>query len=37
VFDFLLSGESEFTAMPELMPVLAASPAGVLCHTLRYD
>jgi threonine dehydrogenase-like Zn-dependent dehydrogenase len=37
VFDFLLSGESEFTAMPELMPVLAASSAGVLCHTLRYD
>jgi hypothetical protein len=37
VFEVLLSGESEFTAMPELMPQLAASPAGVLCHTLRYD
>ena len=37
VFEVLLSGESEFAALPELMPVFAASPAGVLCHTLRYD
>jgi hypothetical protein len=37
VFDLLLSGESEFAALPELMQRLAASPAGVLCHTLRYD
>jgi NADPH:quinone reductase-like Zn-dependent oxidoreductase len=37
VFDLLLSGESRFSAMPELMPRLAASPAGVLCHTLSYD
>ena len=37
VFDVLLSGESEFVGLPELMPRLAASPAGVLCHTLRYD
>jgi NADPH:quinone reductase-like Zn-dependent oxidoreductase len=37
VFDLLLSGESAFAALPELMPHLAASPAGVLCHTLRYD
>jgi NADPH:quinone reductase-like Zn-dependent oxidoreductase len=37
VFDALLSGESEFGLLPELMPRLAASPAGVLCHTLRYD
>jgi threonine dehydrogenase-like Zn-dependent dehydrogenase len=36
-FDVLLSGESEFSALPELMPRLAASPAGLLCHTLRYD
>ena len=36
-FDLLLSGESEFAAMPDLMPRLAASAAGVLCHTLRYD
>ena len=37
VFDVLLSGESEFADLPELMPRLAASPAGILCHTLRYD
>jgi hypothetical protein len=37
VFDLLLSGETEFTALPDLMPRLVASSAGVLCHTLRYD
>jgi threonine dehydrogenase-like Zn-dependent dehydrogenase len=37
VFDVLLSGESDFAALPEVMPLLAASPAGVLCHTLHYD
>jgi len=37
VFDLLLSGESAFATLPELMARLAASPAGVLCHTLRYD
>jgi NADPH:quinone reductase-like Zn-dependent oxidoreductase len=37
VFDLLLSGESEFATLPELMPHLAASPSGILCHTLRYD
>jgi hypothetical protein len=37
VFDTLLSGETEFSALPELMPRLAASAAGVLCHTIRYD
>jgi threonine dehydrogenase-like Zn-dependent dehydrogenase len=37
VFDLLLSGETEFAALPELMPRLAASPAGVLCHTVRYN
>ena len=37
VFDILLSGETEFTALPTLMPRLAASLAGILCHTLRYD
>ena len=36
-FDMLLSGETDFDRLPELMPLLAASPAGVLCHTLRYD
>lgn len=37
LFDVLLSGESRFATLPELMPRLATSPAGVLCHTLRYD
>jgi NADPH:quinone reductase-like Zn-dependent oxidoreductase len=37
LFDVLLSGEIEFTALPALMPQLAASSAGILCHTLRYD
>ncbi len=37
VFDVLLSGETEFTALPELMPRFATSSAGILCHTLRYD
>jgi threonine dehydrogenase-like Zn-dependent dehydrogenase len=37
VFDLLLSGDSRFSDMPELMPRLVASPTGVLCHTLRYD
>jgi NADPH:quinone reductase-like Zn-dependent oxidoreductase len=37
VFDILLSGETEFTALPALMPQLAASSASILCHTLRYD
>jgi hypothetical protein len=36
-FDILLSGESEFSALPEVMPHLAATSAGVLCHTVRYD
>jgi threonine dehydrogenase-like Zn-dependent dehydrogenase len=37
VFEVLLSGDSDFAELPELMPRLAAAPAGVLCHTLRYD
>ena len=37
VFDLLLSGETDFSALPELMALLAASPAGALCHTVRYD
>jgi threonine dehydrogenase-like Zn-dependent dehydrogenase len=37
VFDMLLSDESDFDALPELMPRLAAASGGVLCHTVRYD
>ena len=36
-FDLLLSGEIDFSALPELMARLAASSAGGLCHTVRYD
>ncbi len=36
-FDILLSGETEFTGLPALMPRLTTSSAGILCHTLRYD
>jgi len=37
VFDQLLSGQTDFNELPGLMPFLAASPAGVLCHTVRYE
>jgi len=37
IFEVLLSGESAFSTLPDVMPRLVASPAGVLCHTLRYD
>jgi threonine dehydrogenase-like Zn-dependent dehydrogenase len=37
VFDQLLSDETDFDGLPELMPLLATSSAGVLCHTVRYD
>ena len=37
VFDQLLSEETDFDDLPELMPLLATSSAGVLCHTVRYD
>jgi NADPH:quinone reductase-like Zn-dependent oxidoreductase len=37
IYDVLLSGESAFFTLPDVMPRLAASSVGVLCHTLRYD
>jgi NADPH:quinone reductase-like Zn-dependent oxidoreductase len=37
VFDLLLSGDSDFAAMPAVMPALAASPGTVLCHTISYS
>ena len=37
LFDVLLSGETEFAELPALMPGLATSSTGILCHTLRYD
>ena len=34
--DSLITGESPFTALPEIMQSLSASPAGNLCHRIRY-
>lgn len=34
--DVLISGESDFADLPDLMPALAANGAGVLCHRIRY-
>jgi len=33
----LISGESEFEALPEIMPELVRGAGRVLCHRLRYD
>jgi len=35
--DHLVSGESHFEELPELMPRLAAGSGDVLCHRIRYD
>jgi hypothetical protein len=32
----LVSGEDAFTALPEVMPRLAATPGDTLCHRIRY-
>jgi NADPH:quinone reductase-like Zn-dependent oxidoreductase len=37
LFDLLLSGETDFLALPELMPRLALSSEDALCHTVRYS
>lgn len=34
--DVLISGESDFADLPDLMPALAANGAGVMCHRIRY-
>ena len=36
VLDALITGESEFEALPSVMAQLARSPAGALCHRIRY-
>ena len=36
LFDLLLSDETDFAALPELMQRLALSSEGALCHTVRY-
>ena len=35
-FDVLISGESPFEELPELMPRLAAGEIDALCHRIRY-
>lgn len=37
VLDGLISGESDFADLPRTMRWLAAAPAGVLCHRIRYS
>ncbi len=34
--DALITGESDFDALPETMAALAAGPADTLCHRIRY-
>ena len=34
--DALISGESSFEDLPDVMPKLAASPGDTLCHCIRY-
>ena len=34
--DILISGESDFTRLPDTLQRLASAPAGVLCHRIRY-
>jgi len=35
-FDILVSGESDFEQMPDIMPRLAAGDIDALCHRIRY-
>jgi 2-desacetyl-2-hydroxyethyl bacteriochlorophyllide A dehydrogenase len=34
--DALITGESEFETLPDVMPRLAAAPGDTLCHRIRY-
>ena len=36
VLDALISGESEFDALPDVMARLASQPGDTLCHRIRY-
>ena len=36
VLDVLITGESEFEALPQVMATLAAAPGDTLCHRIRY-
>jgi hypothetical protein len=35
--DVLITGESEFEALPDVMARLARSPGDALCHRIRYS
>jgi threonine dehydrogenase-like Zn-dependent dehydrogenase len=35
--DALITGESDFESLPEIMPRLARSPQDVICHRIRYE
>ena len=37
VFDHLITGESDFDALPEVMAQLAENPGETLCHRIRYS
>ena len=37
VLDALISGESEFETLPDVMIQLAQSPGDTLCHRIRYS
>ena len=34
--DALITGESEFEDLPEVMAKLSRDPGGALCHRIRY-
>ena len=34
--DVLISGESDFDDLPDVMDRLSRDPAGALCHRIRY-
>jgi 2-desacetyl-2-hydroxyethyl bacteriochlorophyllide A dehydrogenase len=36
VLDVLITGESEFETLPQVMATLAAAPGDTLCHRIRY-
>ena len=36
VVDALITGESEFDALPDVMAKLADEPGDTLCHRIRY-
>jgi hypothetical protein len=36
-YDVLVSGESPFIELPEVMAKLSGPGSGTLCHRIRYD